>query len=207
MYSSWTLVSSLAGVYFLREVNLGNKPEIGKKCAVIGGGNVAMDVCRTAVRLGAETYVIYRRSEDEMPADTEEVAEAREEGVKFCFLNPPAPKFEIDPATGNPREVEAYATRDKRVIDHVTGQYSRNPDGSFVIEMDGMGNPVQEIVFDEVSDTNVRDYYLQKAGYNKEQALQQIDQLYSRKDMRFALKQDFLHLKNYGKEVDQDQTF
>ena len=83
----------LAGVYggvdFLREVNLGNKPEIGAKCAVIGGGNVAMDVCRTAVRLGAETYVIYRRSEAEMPADKEEVAEAKEEGVKFCFLNAP----------------------------------------------------------------------------------------------------------------------
>ncbi len=77
------------GVDFLREVNLGNKPEVGKKCAVIGGGNVAMDVCRTAVRLGAETYVIYRRSEEEMPADKEEVAEAREEGVKFCFLNAP----------------------------------------------------------------------------------------------------------------------
>ncbi len=83
----------LAGVYggvdFLREVNLGNKPDIGKKCAVIGGGNVAMDVCRTAVRLGAETYVIYRRSEAEMPADREEIAEAKEEGVKFCFLNAP----------------------------------------------------------------------------------------------------------------------
>ena len=78
------------GVDFLREVNLGKKPKIGKKCAVIGGGNVAMDVCRTAVRLGAETYVIYRRSEDEMPADKEEVAEAKEEGVKFCFLNAPS---------------------------------------------------------------------------------------------------------------------
>ena len=77
------------GVDFLREVNLGNKPELGKKCAVIGGGNVAMDVCRTAVRLGAETFVIYRRSEEEMPADKEEVAEAKEEGVKFCFLNAP----------------------------------------------------------------------------------------------------------------------
>ncbi len=83
------LTGVYGGVDFLREVNLGNKPEIGKKCAVIGGGNVAMDVCRTAVRLGAETTVIYRRSEDEMPADKEEVAEAREEGVKFCFLNAP----------------------------------------------------------------------------------------------------------------------
>ena len=77
------------GVDFLREVNLGNKPEVGKKCAVIGGGNVAMDVCRTALRLGAETYVVYRRGEKEMPADKEEVAEAKEEGVKFCFLNAP----------------------------------------------------------------------------------------------------------------------
>ena len=78
------------GVEFLREVNLGNKPAVGKRCAVIGGGNVAMDVCRSAVRLGAEeTYIIYRRSQDEMPADPEEVKEAMEEGVKFRFLSAP----------------------------------------------------------------------------------------------------------------------
>ena len=78
------------GVDFLRDVNLGNKVEIGKKVAVIGGGNVAMDVVRTAVRLGAEeAYIVYRRSEDEMPADKEEVAEAMAEGVKFCYLNAP----------------------------------------------------------------------------------------------------------------------
>lgn len=78
------------GVDFLREVNLGEKPEIGRKCAVIGGGNVAMDVCRAARRLGAEdTYIVYRRSEAEMPADPEEVAEAMAEGVKFCYLNAP----------------------------------------------------------------------------------------------------------------------
>ena len=80
----------LGGVDFLREVNLGNKPDIGRRCAVIGGGNVAMDVCRSAVRLGAEeTYVFYRRSESEMPADPEEVREAMEEGVKFRFLSAP----------------------------------------------------------------------------------------------------------------------
>ena len=78
------------GVDFLRKVNLGKKPRIGKKCAVIGGGNVAMDVCRTAIRLGAkDTYVIYRRSQAEMPADAEEVAEAMEEGVQFRFLTAP----------------------------------------------------------------------------------------------------------------------
>lgn len=85
------LAGVFGGIDFLREVNLGSKPEIGAKVAVIGGGNVAMDVCRTAVRLGAdEVYVIYRRSQDEMPADKEEVAEAMAEGVKFCFLNAPA---------------------------------------------------------------------------------------------------------------------
>ena len=78
------------GVEFLREVNLGKAPAIGKKCAVIGGGNVAMDVCRTAVRLSAEqTCIVYRRSQAEMPADPDEVSEAMEEGVKFCFLNAP----------------------------------------------------------------------------------------------------------------------
>ena len=79
------------GVDFLREVNLGGKPEIGAKCAVIGGGNVAMDVCRTAVRLGAkDTYIIYRRGQEEMPADKDEVVEAMEEGVSFRFLCAPA---------------------------------------------------------------------------------------------------------------------
>ena len=85
------------GVEFMREVNLGSKPAIGDKVAVIGGGNVAMDVCRTAVRLGAkETYVVYRRSEDEMPADKMEVAEAKEEGIKFLFLNAPAEIIGVD---------------------------------------------------------------------------------------------------------------
>lgn len=85
------LTGVFGGVDFLREVNLGNKPQVGKKVAVIGGGNVAMDVCRTAVRLGAkDVYVIYRRSQEEMPADPAEVSEAMEEGVKFRFLNAPA---------------------------------------------------------------------------------------------------------------------
>ncbi len=84
------LKGAFGGVDFLREVNLGNKPAIGKSVAVIGGGNVAMDVVRTAVRLGAEeAYIVYRRSADEMPADPEEVAEAIEEGVKFRYLNTP----------------------------------------------------------------------------------------------------------------------
>ena len=84
------LTGVFGGVEFMREVNLDKHPAVGRRCAVIGGGNVAMDVCRSAVRLGAEeTYVIYRRSEAEMPADKAEVAEAVEEGVKFHYLCAP----------------------------------------------------------------------------------------------------------------------
>lgn len=61
----------------------------GKKVAVIGGGNVAMDAARTALRLGAETYIVYRRSEKELPARVEEVHHAKEEGIIFNLLTNP----------------------------------------------------------------------------------------------------------------------
>ena len=77
------------GIDFLREVNLNGLRELGKKVVVIGGGNVAMDVARTAVRLGADVTVVYRRKESDMPADPAEVAEARAEGVKFLFEHKP----------------------------------------------------------------------------------------------------------------------
>ena len=80
----------ISGVDFLRKVNQGERPEIGAEVAVIGGGNVAMDVARAAVRLGANVTVWYRRSESEMPADRDEVAEAKEEGISFRFLVAPA---------------------------------------------------------------------------------------------------------------------
>ncbi len=61
----------------------------GKKVAVVGGGNVAMDAARTALRLGAETYIVYRRSEAELPARVEEVHHAKEEGINFHLLTNP----------------------------------------------------------------------------------------------------------------------
>ena len=65
--------------------------KIGKAVAVIGGGNVAMDAARTAVRVGFETvYIIYRRTEAELPARLEEIRHAKEEGVNFVFLHAPA---------------------------------------------------------------------------------------------------------------------
>lgn len=94
---------NLNGVYsaneFLTRTNLMKSykfPEyqtpisVGEKVAVIGAGNVAMDSARTALRLGAkESYIVYRRSEKEMPARKEEIEHAREEGVKFLLLSSP----------------------------------------------------------------------------------------------------------------------
>ena len=85
------------GIDFLREVNAGARPAIGKRVVVVGGGNVAMDVARTAARLGAEVTVAYRRKESDMPADPAEVAEAKAEGVKFLFEHRPV---EIEGADG-----------------------------------------------------------------------------------------------------------
>lgn len=62
---------------------------LGKKVAVVGGGNVAMDAARTALRLGAEVHIVYRRSEEELPARVEEVHHAKEEGVIFDLLTNP----------------------------------------------------------------------------------------------------------------------
>ena len=61
----------------------------GKKVAVVGGGNVAMDAARTALRLGADVHIVYRRSEAELPARAEEVHHAKEEGIIFNFLTNP----------------------------------------------------------------------------------------------------------------------
>lgn len=80
----------LGGIDFLRTVALGAPADIGKTVAIVGGGNTAMDACRTAVRLGAENvYVIYRRTRDEMPAEDVEISEAEEEGVQFKYLTSP----------------------------------------------------------------------------------------------------------------------
>ena len=80
----------MEGVSFLREINMGNKVRVGDRIAVIGGGNVAIDASRSALRLGAkEATIIYRRTRDEMPASEEEIEEALLEGVKIEFLAAP----------------------------------------------------------------------------------------------------------------------
>ncbi len=80
----------IGGIDFLYRVNNDLPTEIGKKVAVIGGGNTAMDACRCSLRLGAEAVtIVYRRSREEMPAQDIEIQEAMEEGVEFLFLMAP----------------------------------------------------------------------------------------------------------------------
>lgn len=78
------------GIDFLRSVIQGESVEIGENVTICGGGNTAMDACRTAVRLGAKNvYVVYRRTRNEMPAEKIEIDEAEEEGVQYKFLTNP----------------------------------------------------------------------------------------------------------------------
>lgn len=78
------------GAAFLREVNLGLKPSLGERVAVAGGGNVAIDVARTAARLGArKVTILYRRTRAEMPANPEEIEQAIEEGIDIQYLVTP----------------------------------------------------------------------------------------------------------------------
>ncbi|MGD8470418.1 MAG: FAD-dependent oxidoreductase, partial [Desulfobacteraceae bacterium] len=78
------------GVDFLRETNLTGKTEVGQKVAIIGGGNVAIDVARAALRLGTgEVHIIYRRTRTEMPAWEEEIQAAEDEGAQITYLAAP----------------------------------------------------------------------------------------------------------------------
>ena len=83
------LAGVMPGLAFLREVNAGRAPDVGRRVVVVGGGNTAMDCARTAARLGADVLVVYRRGRAEMPANAEEVEEAVCEGVRFEFLAAP----------------------------------------------------------------------------------------------------------------------
>jgi 2-oxoacid:acceptor oxidoreductase delta subunit (pyruvate/2-ketoisovalerate family) len=82
-------IGVLHGIEFLRRLDQGEKPPLGPRVAVIGGGNTAMDAARSARRLGAEVSILYRRSRHEMPASDEEIEEALEEGVQIEYLVAP----------------------------------------------------------------------------------------------------------------------
>ncbi|MBI4964452.1 MAG: FAD-dependent oxidoreductase [Desulfomonile tiedjei] len=78
------------GIDFLRDINLGRDVRVGEKVVVVGGGNTAIDCVRTALRMGAsDVSLVYRRTENEMPADLEEVEDTKEEGINLFFLTQP----------------------------------------------------------------------------------------------------------------------
>ncbi|MFB0563506.1 MAG: NAD(P)-binding protein [Candidatus Lokiarchaeia archaeon] len=79
----------IPGLEFLKRVNKGLREPPGKDVAVIGGGNVGIDVCRTLKRFGADPIILYRRSEKEMPAIPDEIQRAKQDGVKLRFLTQP----------------------------------------------------------------------------------------------------------------------
>jgi heterodisulfide reductase subunit A-like polyferredoxin len=102
------LLGVLSGVAFLRDAALGQAPCPGQRVAVIGGGNVAIDAARTALRLGSrQVSILYRRTRAEMPAYAEEIEEALEEGVAIEFLTAPA-RFLAGPG-GQLKAVEVTA--------------------------------------------------------------------------------------------------
>jgi NADPH-dependent glutamate synthase beta subunit-like oxidoreductase/CO/xanthine dehydrogenase FAD-binding subunit len=136
-----------SGMGFLRDVNAGTRELPGHKVAVIGGGNVAIDVARTLVRLGAEPVVIYRRGREEMPALNEEVEKAEQEGIMMQFLTLPVvaskqggkialkcTRMELGPVddSGRPRPVPVKGSEFIMEFDAVMGAYGEQPDYSIV---------------------------------------------------------------------------
>ena len=97
----------LDALAFLKDVEAGAPPKLGRRVAIYGGGNTAMDAARTAVRLGHEPLIIYRRDRDHMPAHAEEADDALEEGVKIHWLR------SITAMEGDALTVEVMALDDK----------------------------------------------------------------------------------------------
>ena len=79
----------ISGTQFLKTLNLDGQPQIGKMVVVIGGGNTAIDAARSALRHGAQSTIVYRRSREEMPAVEEEIEAAGEEGIEIIYLAAP----------------------------------------------------------------------------------------------------------------------
>jgi NADPH-dependent glutamate synthase beta subunit-like oxidoreductase len=136
-----------SGIEFLRNMNTGVREAPGRKVAVLGGGNVAVDVARTLLRLGAEPVIIYRRSREEMPALKEEIDKALEEGIKAQFLTLPieastkggnialkCTRMELGPIdeTGRPRPVPIKGSDFTIEFNAVFEAYGETPDYSIV---------------------------------------------------------------------------
>ena len=135
-------VKMMDAVSFLRDVETGNAPKLGRKVAIYGGGNTAMDAARTAKRLGAEAFIIYRRDRENMPAHDFEAEEALTEGVKINWLRT------IKTVEENSFTIEVMEIRDGKLT--ATGKYEtleadalimalgQDTDTSFVRKLNGI---------------------------------------------------------------------
>lgn len=150
---------------------------VGKKVAVVGGGNVAMDAARTALRLGAESHIVYRRSEEELPARVEEVHHAKEEGIQFDLLTNPKEihvdengnvcgmtciKMELgEPdASGRRRPVEIEGSEFELDVDMVIMSLGTKPNPLIASTTDGLDvNKRRCIVADEDGLTSLEGVY------------------------------------------------
>ena len=164
----------MQGLTFMHLVNEEKAPDLkGKHMVVIGGGNVAMDVARSSIRLGAEVTVVYRRRIVDMPADPEEIKEAREEGVEFVEAGVPIKIYgekkveEIeyalaslvpDPKGGRPRPVVDENSPHKRVkVDYVVAAIGQHPNLDFLPEdiQEKIGFDGRRVPVDDFGRTNV----------------------------------------------------
>jgi len=137
----------ISGIDYLRNVNLGFGQITGRRVAVIGGGNTAIDAARTARREGAAVTILYRRTRDEMPAEDEEIEDAIAEGVRFRYLIAPVAVLgdggrvrglrcvlmelgEPD-ASGRPRPIPIRDSEHELEFDQVIPAISQQPDRSW----------------------------------------------------------------------------
>ena len=124
------------GVDFLRDINLGKPVRLGDRVAVVGGGNVAMDCVRTALRNGsAKPFILYRRSVEEMPANEEEIEECREEGIEIMTLVNPV---RILGEGGKVKAVECVRMRLGEPDSSGRRRPEPVPGSNFVIEVDAV---------------------------------------------------------------------
>jgi len=143
------------GVDFLREVNLSGSAPVGRHVAIVGGGNVAIDVARSAVRLGAESVqIIYRRTRTEMPAWEEEIQAAETEGVSLTYLAAPQEVLVRDgkvtglrcirmelgepDSSGRRRPVPVPGSEYDLDIDQLIPAIGQRPDLSSIEDVDGL---------------------------------------------------------------------
>lgn len=140
---------SMQAVNFLHMINAGEKVDVGKKVAVIGGGNVAIDAARVSARLGAEVTILYRRRVQDMPADWEEIEGAEDEGIKIVPQTIPVKihtddkgkvkaieylmaEMVPDEKGGRPRPVAIEGSNTIMEVDSVMGAIGQQGDYSFL---------------------------------------------------------------------------